>query len=97
MGAAGYAARRIAPAFWFGYGLGGYTRFESSIEAISGKLGDLQGAFLSVSVKVTNVGKRDGKEVILLFVSPPEQAIKGTDRPAQSVRRLKNLPLSGLS
>ncbi|PWN44847.1 glycoside hydrolase [Ceraceosorus guamensis] len=85
MGAAGYAARGIAPAFWFGHGLGGYTTFETSIEDISGELSEYADGFLSLKVKVTNTGKRDGKEVVLLFVSPPEAAIRGTDRPPRSL------------
>ncbi|CEH16654.1 glycosyl hydrolase family 3 [Ceraceosorus bombacis] len=85
MGAAGYAARGFAPAFWFGHGLGGYTTFETSIEDISGELSEHADGVLSLKVKVTNTGKRDGKEVVLLFVSPPKAAIRGTDRPAQSL------------
>lgn len=62
------------PMFPFGYGLG-YTSFE-----IAAKDANLDGSKVSVIAKVTNTGKRPGKEVVQLYVSIPEGKL---DQPYQ--------------
>ncbi|MFD2353580.1 fibronectin type III-like domain-contianing protein [Nonomuraea ferruginea] len=49
-----------APAFWFGHGLG-YTTW--SYDSISGGSG-------SVTVRVTNTGRRRGREVVQVYAAP---------------------------
>ena len=62
------------PMFPFGFGLG-YTSFE-----IEAKDANLDGSKVSVTAKVTNTGKRPGKEVVQLYVSIPEGKL---DQPYQ--------------
>lgn len=62
------------PMFPFGYGLG-YTNFEMKAEETS-----IEGSKISVTAKVTNSGKRPGKEVVQLYVSIPEGKL---DQPYQ--------------
>ena len=62
------------PMFPFGFGLG-YTSFE-----ITAKDANLDGSKVSVTAKVTNTGKRSGKEVVQLYVSIPEGKL---DQPYQ--------------
>lgn len=54
------------PLYPFGYGLS-YTDFEIKNVSVS-----LQGTSLSVDVSVANVGTRYGKEVLQLYVTPPQ-------------------------
>ncbi|NOU73837.1 glycosyl hydrolase [Paenibacillus sp. LMG 31458] len=77
-----YDAKRIAPLFPFGYGLS-YTTFaysDLSVSTHSMKDTDT----LQVSVKVTNTGAMQGKEVVQLYVKDvvssvvrPEKELKG--------------------
>ena len=62
------------PMFPFGYGLG-YTSFE-----IAAKDAMLDRSKVSVTARVTNTGKRPGKEVVQLYVSIPEGKL---DQPYQ--------------
>ncbi|MGE7612927.1 beta-glucosidase family protein [Paenibacillus sp. NPDC101420] len=77
-----YDAKRIAPLFPFGYGLS-YTTFAySDLSVSSHSLKDTD--TLQVSVKVTNTGAMQGKEVVQLYVKDvlsnmvrPEKELKG--------------------
>ena len=51
--------------FPFGYGLG-YTSFDIVAESVS-----FDGGKVSVTAKVTNTGKRGGREVVQLYVAKP--------------------------
>ena len=62
------------PMFPFGFGLS-YTSFE-----IAAKDANLDGSKVSVTARVTNTGKRPGKEVVQLYVSIPEGKL---DQPYQ--------------
>lgn len=84
MGHAGYEARKIEPAFWFGQGMGGYASFTSSIAGTDGAI-TKDGGVLDVHVKVKNTSEREGKEVVQLYVRAPAEHVKGTDRPIRSV------------
>lgn len=77
-----YDAKRISPLFPFGYGLS-YTTFAYSDFSVSShSLKDTD--TLQVSVKVTNTGAMQGKEVVQLYVKDvlsnvvrPEKELKG--------------------
>ncbi len=77
-----YDAKRITPLFQFGYGLS-YTTFAySDLSVSSHSLKDTDK--LQVSVKVTNTGAMQGKEVVQLYVKDvlsnvvrPEKELKG--------------------
>ncbi|WP_339265896.1 glycoside hydrolase family 3 C-terminal domain-containing protein [Paenibacillus sp. FSL R5-0470] len=77
-----YDAKRISPLFPFGYGLS-YTTFAySDLSVSSHSLKDTD--TLQVSVKVTNTGAMQGKEVVQLYVKDvlsnvvrPEKELKG--------------------
>jgi beta-glucosidase len=77
------------PQYPFGYGLS-YTTFS---------LSDLQidqstlsaGARLTVSVKLTNTGRRDGDEVVQLYVRYPESKVS---RPLKQLRGFRRVTLA---
>ncbi|WP_250853028.1 glycoside hydrolase family 3 protein [Streptomyces rhizosphaericus] len=71
----------IAPAYWFGHGLG-YTdwAYEALDFTPAGRDGEALG---TVTVRVRNTGARAGREVVQLYLTVPEN--DGVDRP---VRRL---------
>ena len=62
----------------FGYGLS-YTTFEYSDASSS-----VEGDVITVTVKVTNTGSRDGKEVVELYVSAPDN--KAANKPAKELK-----------
>ncbi|PWN47863.1 hypothetical protein IE53DRAFT_371101 [Violaceomyces palustris] len=55
------------PLFWFGQGLGGYTRFQQRLVGTSGELTPSPGSQVVVEVEVENLGERGGKEVIQIY------------------------------
>lgn len=67
-----YSTKQIKTLFPFGYGLS-YAKFEYSDLVIK----DNGGRF-NISVNVKNVGDRDGKEVVQLYIKPP---VSDIDRP----------------
>ncbi|WP_303982655.1 glycoside hydrolase family 3 C-terminal domain-containing protein [Niallia circulans] len=77
-----YDTRDVEPLFPFGYGLS-YTTFEySDLQVNKKQMKDDE--FLTVSVKVTNTGDMEGKEVVQLYVKDvdatiprPEKELKG--------------------
>jgi beta-glucosidase len=64
-----YDAKNQAPLFPFGYGLS-YTTFQYGAAKVDHQSGD----DATVSVKVTNTGKRRGAEVVQLYVGMPAAA-----------------------
>jgi beta-glucosidase len=75
IGHRGCVARSLAPAYWFGHGLG-YTSWDvESIEAPA----ESSGAGFSVVVRVRNTGARRGRQVVQVYASR-ESAV---DRPAR--------------
>jgi beta-glucosidase len=69
-----YVAAGTEPAFWFGHGLG-YTTWEyESIEAVPA------GDGLTARVRVRNTGDRRGKQVVQVYASRPDSAVR---RPAR--------------
>lgn len=83
-----YDAKRIDPLFPFGYGLS-YTTFEYSNLRISSP--DLRmGDKLNVNVDVKNTGKREGKEVVQLYVHDVESSLV---RPAKELKGFNKIDL----
>ena len=76
------------PLYPFGYGLS-YTTFKySNLRVTPGRLSSNGTA--SVQVDVQNVGKREGDEVVQLYVSYPKSSI---DRPRKELRGFKRVVL----
>lgn len=71
-----YEKRQIEPLFPFGFGLS-YTEFKIHSPVLSGDTLDLdRDDTLRVSVTVENVGARDGKEVVQLYLADPASTLE---------------------
>jgi beta-glucosidase len=102
-----YDKKKIDPQFCFGYGLS-YTNFSFGPVAVTSS-GQGKNRVVSVSVSVTNTGKRSGAEVVQLYVRPPAnspidrcmQTLQGFDRvvldPGQSKTVQLNLTWDNFS
>ena len=82
------------PLYPFGYGLS-YTRFEygqAKVLKQDKKKGkgtkDTAGEYVCISVPVTNVGSRDGDEVVQLYVSYPESQTEHPKRQLKAFERV---------
>ena len=84
-----YESKEMETLFPFGHGLS-YTSFEFSSLALD-KTNMNDGDTLTVSVTVTNTGKRAGKALVQLYVSPPKGEII---RPVRELKEFAqvNLP-----
>jgi beta-glucosidase len=80
-----YDKKQIAPLFPFGFGLS-YTSFALKNVRQTEDLGEYD-----VTVDVTNTGKRDGAEVVQLYVQPIESTI---DRPVQELKAFQRIELA---
>ena len=72
-----FDTQKLAVSYPFGYGLS-YTTFEYSNAKVEN-----DGQQLTVTVDVKNTGKREGKEVVELYVTAPAGAL---DKPAQELK-----------
>lgn len=79
----------LKPAFSFGHGLS-YTDFKYGTATIDKKEGTADDTFV-VTVPVTNVGQRDGKEVVQVYVSDLESSV---DRPVKELKGFKKVALA---
>lgn len=79
-----YDTRRAAVAFPFGHGLS-YTVFSYEDVWVNAR-----GTTAEVMVRVTNIGRRDGSEVIQVYVRDPESSVS---RPAQELRAFAKVHL----
>ena len=79
-----YDKKAIAPMFPFGHGLS-YTTFKYGKVSASAKT-LAPGGTITTSVKVTNTGKREGKEIVQLYV----RDLAKTPKVEREVRSLKN-------
>ena len=77
--------KNIAPRFPFGHGLS-YTTFAMNNLKVANK----KGAELEATVDVTNTGKREGAEVVQLYVRPIDSKI---DRPVQELKGFARVAL----
>jgi len=76
----GYRAwlkHRVAPAYWFGSGLG-YTQMD--LTAVRSPRPAAAGDVVTVTVEVANRGNRDGKQVVQVYAERPDS---GVDRPVR--------------
>jgi beta-glucosidase len=76
----GYRAwlrREGSPAYWFGHGLG-YTNW--SYEDISVPERVAPGCPVPVTVRLRNTGARPGREVVQVYLSRPESAVRRPER-----------------
>jgi beta-glucosidase len=72
-----------SPLYPFGHGLS-YTKFEYSDLALN----PLGGCDCEVSFTVTNVGDRDGDEVVQVYINDPESSVVTPDKLLRKFRRL---------
>jgi beta-glucosidase len=83
-----YDTRGIEPAFPFGFGLS-YTRFEyANLRLSSATMSSDQA--ITVSVDVTNTGRRAGQEVVQLYVRDPEASVP---RPVRELKGFAKVAL----
>lgn len=76
VGYRGWLRAGVAPAYWFGHGLG-YTKWQyEQIEAPR----TVGGEHLEVRVRIRNVGRRRGREVVQVYLARPSSTI---DRPVR--------------
>jgi beta-glucosidase len=66
-----------APAYEFGYGLG-YTDW--TLDAVDGPANAAPDAVVPVAVRLTNIGKRAGKNVVQVYAEKPDSVV---DRPVR--------------
>ncbi|MBV9255054.1 MAG: glycoside hydrolase family 3 protein [Actinobacteria bacterium] len=77
-----YATEGIEPAFCFGHGLS-YTTFDYADAAVMGAPDD---DGVVVTVDVTNVGDREGREVVQAYLRHPDAGTVRPDRELKAVR-----------
>jgi beta-glucosidase len=78
VGYRGFEAKNVVPQFSFGHGLS-YTTFKySDLEASPAADGSA-----TVTLKVTNTGKRDGSEIVEVYVAPPKSSVP---RPSKELK-----------
>jgi len=80
-----YDARDIEPLFPFGHGLG-YTRWRVDDASVTGS----PAAGVTVRVRVTNIGERDGTTIVQCYVEPPQD---GPRRPLRQLRAFRKVAL----
>lgn len=83
-----YDRQGIAPLFPFGFGLG-YTSFAVSDLAVDASRFEAAGK-VSVSVTVTNTGRRAGSEVVQVYVSAPDASVP---RPEKELKAFEKVHL----
>ena len=84
-----YETKKMDVLFPFGYGLG-YTTFAyDNLTLSQASMDDTQ--LLKVSVDVTNTGTRPGKEVVQLYIAPPECSVK---RPVRELKGFEKVFLA---
>jgi beta-glucosidase len=84
-----FDTKNIAPLYPFGYGLS-YTTFAYGTASVTPVKAAATSSF-TVSVEITNNGKRDGSEVVQLYIRPLHPSI---DRPMQELKRFEKIPLN---
>lgn len=78
------------PLFWFGYGLS-YSKFKyGNLEAPREIQGGVDGC-IKISVTITNVGRRDGAEVIQAYLHDPVSTLQ---RPIRELKAFSKVYLS---
>ena len=87
-----YTTKMMPVLFPFGYGLS-YTKFDYSDLQINAKgfIGDEKTGGISVSVKVTNTGKKAGREVVQLYIGVNKCALQRPVRELKGFAKTKLL------
>ncbi|MCM2441103.1 beta-glucosidase [Agrobacterium vitis] len=80
-------SRNIEPFFPFGFGLG-YTSFRWDEPQASAS--EMTASGVTVSVRVSNTGKRAGSDVVQLYVEAP---VSGVERPLKELRAFAKIAL----
>lgn len=83
-----FDTRGVKPRFAFGYGLS-YTTFEYGRPRLSAPTLTADGK-LTLSVDVTNTGKRDGKEVVQLYIGDEQSS---EERPRKELKGFEKVDL----
>ena len=84
----GYADFKAAPLYEFGYGLS-YTKFDYSDLKIQPQAMGRDGQ-VTVSLRVTNSGSRDGEEVVQLYIN---DVVASVTRPVKELRGFRKIAL----
>ena len=85
-----YEKVQVSPQFYFGHGLS-YTQFEYSNLVLPASFRqEDQACFADISVDITNVGGREGSEVIQVYVSDLESELQ---RPVRELKAFKKVRL----
>ena len=84
-----FDTKKVQPQFPFGFGLS-YTTFKYGKPTLSSKYMYDEGT-ITVSVPVTNTGKREGKETVQLYIADEECSV---DRPAKELKGFTKLTLA---
>jgi len=86
VGYRGFESKKTAPQFPFGFGMS-YTTFKyADLDATAAADGSV-----AVTLKVTNTGKRDGDEIVEVYVAPPKSAAA---RPPKELKGFMRLALA---
>ena len=80
--------RKVEPAFPFGFGLS-YTDFEYSDLSVPKGPADIK-KDITVSLSVKNTGAMEGKEVVQLYIQPPESRLS---RPVKELKGFSKISL----
>ena len=83
-----FNTKKVAPLFPFGFGLS-YTTFKYGKATLSTKEMTADGT-LTLTVDVTNTGKRDGKEVVQLYIGDVKSSV---DRPLKELKNFDKVSL----
>ena len=83
-----FNTKKVAPLFPFGFGLS-YTTFKYGKATLSAKEMTADGS-LTLTVDVTNTGKRDGKEVVQLYIGDVKSSV---DRPLKELKNFDKVSL----
>ena len=84
-----FDTKKVQPQFPFGYGMS-YTTFKYGKPSLSSST-ITDGATVTVSVPITNIGKREGKEVVQLYIADEQCSV---DRPAKELKGFTKLTLA---
>lgn len=83
-----FDTKKVAPRFPFGFGLS-YTSFKYSRPVLSGSEMPSDGS-LTLTVDVTNTGKRAGKEIVQLYIGDEKCSV---DRPVKELKGFEKVAL----